>query len=529
LADKSSLARDVLKLGTGTASSQLIGVAAAPIIARLFSPEAFGGLAILAAVSGTIALVACLRYELAILLPEKDEDAAYLVWLSLLFVIASTAISALLIWISGDAIWGLLHATTVKSYAWLIPVNVFFAGISALLTAWNTRQRQFSRLMLLEIILRIAITGSQVIIGFAGFVSAGALMATTVFGMAVTTSVLGFQTWHESSHVLLAGLSQARMIGVLKRYATFPKFSAMATLLNSFSGHLPPVLLSGFISVGTAGQFSFSNRLLRIPSKLIGSNFGQAFFPRAAEARLTGALGDSVEMAITYLLKMSIFPCLILALIGKDLFLVAFGAKWAEAGIFTQILSPWLFAWFVASPLTIIFVVLEEQALELRFQIANVFIRGGSILIGGLFGSAQLAVLLFAISGMCLYGTYCAMVIKKSGASAAKIFKPALSSVAIFLPASLVIVWIRHLTNSPLPALGASTVLLLAYFSHLFRADPAAREAVFSWIANFRASTAKIAVTAGRRNVSGVPPVQVDQRLASAKPSSTISSSYSRE
>ena len=56
--------------------------------------------------------------------------------------------------------------------------------------------------------------------------------------MAVTTSVLGFQTWHESSHALLAGLSQARMMGVLKRYATFPKFSAMATLLNSFSGHI---------------------------------------------------------------------------------------------------------------------------------------------------------------------------------------------------------------------------------------------------------------------------------------------------
>ena len=491
MADKSSLARDVLKLGTGTASSQLIGVAAAPIIARLFSPEAFGGLAILAAVSGTIAVVACMRYELAILLPEKDEDAAYLVWLCLLFVMASTAVSTLLILIAGDGIWALLHASTVKSYAWLLPVDVFFAGISALLTAWNTRQRQFSRLMLLEIILRIAITGSQVLLGFMGFVSAGALMATTVFGMAVTTAVLGWQTWHESSQVLLAGLSQPRMILALKRYAKFPKFNAMATLLNSFSWHLPPVLLSGFISVGTAGQFSFSNRLLRIPSKLIGSNFGQAFFPRAAEARIAGTLGNSVEMAITYLIKMSIFPCLLLGLIGKDLFLVAFGAKWAEAGTFTQILSLWLFAWFVASPLTIIFVVLEEQALELRFQIANVFIRGGSILVGGLFASAKIAVLLYAIFGMCLYGAYCAMVIKKSGASPAKIFKPALSSVAIFLPAALVVVWVRHLTNSPLPALGVSTVLLVAYFSNLFRADPGAREAVFSWIANLRASTAK--------------------------------------
>lgn len=491
MASRSSLASDILKLGTGTASSQLIGVVAAPIIARIFSPEAFGGLAILAAVSGTIAVVACLRYELAILLPEKEKDAAYLVWLCLLFVIASTVASALLIWIAGDWLWRLLRASSLSSYGWLIPVNVFFAGLSSLLISWNTRRRQFSRLMVLEVILRISITGSQVVIGFAGFVSAGALMATTVFGMAVTTSILAIQTWRESSQTLLAGLSQGRMMLALKRYASFPKFSAAATLLNTFSSHLPPVLLSGFLSVGAAGQFSFSNRLLRIPSKLIGTNFGQAFFPRAAEARLTGTLGSSVESAIAYLLKMSVFPCLLLAFIGKDLFVVAFGQKWAEAGVFTQILSLWLLAWFVASPLTTVFVVLEEQALELRFQVANVFIRGGSILIGGLLGSAKLAVLLFAISGMCLYGTYSAMVIKKSNASPAKIFKPLLSSLAAFVPAGLFIIWIMHVTASPLAVLGASLVLLMIYFSNLFRGDPAARQAVFSWIANLRALAAK--------------------------------------
>ena len=142
-------------------------------------------------------------------------------------------------------------------------------------------------------------------------------------------------------------------------------------------------------------------------------------------------------------------------------------------------------------PLSTVFIVLEEQALELRFQIANVFIRGGSILVGGLLGSAKLAVLLFAISGMCLYGTYSTMVIKKSKASPAKIFKPLLSSVAAFVPAGLLIVWITHVTASPLAVLGASLVLLMIYFSNLFRVDPAARRAIFTWIANLRASAAK--------------------------------------
>lgn len=491
VATRSSLAGDVLKLGTGTAASQLIGVAAAPIIARLFSPEAFGGLAILAAVSGTIAVVACLRYELAIVLPEKDEDAAYLVWLCLLFVIASTGLAALLILVAGDSVWTLLRASTVKFYAWLIPVNVFFAGICSLLTAWNTRQRHFGRLMILQIILRISITGSQILIGLAGFVSAGALMETTVFGMAVSTVILGVQTWSENSQALLAGLSWRGMVLTLKRYTRFPKYSAMATVLSSTAGYLPAMLLSAFISVGTAGQFSFSNRLLRIPSELIGANFNQAFFPHAAEARRNGTLGISVEVAICYLIKLSAFPCLLLALIGKDLFVVAFGGKWAEAGVFTQILSLWLLVWFIASPLNKVLVVLEEQALELRFQIANLFIRGGSILVGGLFGSAKLAVTLFAISSMFVYGSYCASIIKKSKASPGKIFKSILSSFAVFVPAGLLILWVMHLTSSPLPALIVSLILLIVYFSNLFRVDPAAQRVLFSWIANFRASVAK--------------------------------------
>jgi lipopolysaccharide exporter len=491
LTPRNSLAGDILKLGIGTASSQLLGVAAAPLIARLFSPEAFGGFAILAAVSGTIAVIACLRYDLAILLPEKEEEAAHLVWLCLLFVIVSTVVAALLIPIADDSLWKLLHASAVRSYAWLIPVNVFFSGISALLIGWNTRQRQFSRLMLLEIIMRIAITGSQVLIGFAGFVGAGALMATTVFGVAVTTTVLGIQTWHEDSEALLSALSGERMVMALKRYVRFPKFSATATVLNTVSGHLPPLLLSGFISVGTAGQFSFSNRLLRIPSKLIGSNFSQAFFPRAAEASLKGTLASSVEMAIAYLVKISMFPCLLLTLVGKDLFVVAFGARWTQAGVFTQILGPWLLAWFVASPLTTVFVVLEEQGLELRFQVATVIARGGSILVGGLLGSATLAVVLFAVSGMCLYAIYSVMVIRKSKASPAKIFRPLLSEFAIFVPAGLLILWITHHTTSSIPVLVAAVALLMAYFLNLFRVDPAARQVLFSWIANIRASTAK--------------------------------------
>ena len=80
---RSSFASDVLKLAGGTAIAQILSILASPIITRMYGPEAFGLSALFASITGIVAVVACLRYELAIMLPEKDEDAANLLALGL--------------------------------------------------------------------------------------------------------------------------------------------------------------------------------------------------------------------------------------------------------------------------------------------------------------------------------------------------------------------------------------------------------------------------------------------------------------
>jgi O-antigen/teichoic acid export membrane protein len=485
LVERSSLAGDIFKLISGTASSQLIGIAAAPLIARLFSPEAFGGLALFAAASGTIGVVACFRYELAILLPEKDREATHILWLCLFLLLATTAATTIALALAGGKIWLWVNAPALKAYGWLIPVNVLVAGVFSLLTIWNMRCRRFGRLTVLEVVSRISITGSQILVAFSGFASAGTLMATAVFGTLVATTILAIQTWHENSDLLLAGLRWQPILTALRRYCRFPKFSAAAALLNAASGHSPSVLLSGFFSIVIAGQYSFGDRLMRVPSQLIGNSFSQAFFPRAAEATLAGTLGHSVEAALEYLIKMSMFPCLLLTLIGKALFVVVFGEQWAEAGVFSQILSPMLFMWFISSPLNTVLVVLEQQDFELRFQILTFASRLGSLAVGGLLGSARLALILFATGGVLLYGSYCIAIILKSGASPAKIVKMLYSSFLWLVPASMVVLATMHYSTSPVPVVVVFFALLSAYYLNLFRMDPAARRLLSEVVRKF--------------------------------------------
>jgi len=67
---KAGFAKDVLKLASGTVLAQIISILSAPLLTRLFGPEAFGLAALFGSVSGIIGVVACLRYELSIMLPR---------------------------------------------------------------------------------------------------------------------------------------------------------------------------------------------------------------------------------------------------------------------------------------------------------------------------------------------------------------------------------------------------------------------------------------------------------------------------
>ena len=60
---KASFAGDVLKLVSGTTFAQLLAILAAPVLTRLYAPDAFGILALFSSITGILGVIACLRYE----------------------------------------------------------------------------------------------------------------------------------------------------------------------------------------------------------------------------------------------------------------------------------------------------------------------------------------------------------------------------------------------------------------------------------------------------------------------------------
>ena len=83
LKPKSEFFRNVLTLITGTTIAQAIPIAISPILTRIYTPDDFGVVALFVAISTIFGSLANGSYELAIILPKKDEDAVNLVVLSL--------------------------------------------------------------------------------------------------------------------------------------------------------------------------------------------------------------------------------------------------------------------------------------------------------------------------------------------------------------------------------------------------------------------------------------------------------------
>src|SRR4051812_4289972 len=74
----------VFMLITGNGIAQVINAAGALAVARFFAPDAFGVFALFVAIVSLIGVLGGGRYELAVMLPDDDAEAANLLTLSTL-------------------------------------------------------------------------------------------------------------------------------------------------------------------------------------------------------------------------------------------------------------------------------------------------------------------------------------------------------------------------------------------------------------------------------------------------------------
>jgi len=248
--------------------------------------------------------------------------------------------------------------------------------------------------------------------------------------------------------------------------------------MNTISWQLPALLLTVFFSPVVVGFYSLGFMVLQMPMSLIGSAIAQVFFQRASEAYHQGTLTQLTENLFAVLLKLSVLPMLLLAIAGEELFLVVFGVAWGEAGIYAQILSFWAIFWFISSPLSTIISVREKLTLGLGTTILNFSTRFLSLMIGGVLGSAILAMALFSISGLLVYGFACFVFLKIAGVPVLKTLSLIAKNFTLAVPFLIPLILAKIFAVSAILVTLLAFLILIAYGLYTLLIDPQLRRLV---------------------------------------------------
>jgi len=398
---KGGFLSNVFTLMTGTVLSQVIMVITTPIITRLYNPDDFGMLALYTSVTGIFTVVASWRYDQAIMLPKEDKQAINILALSISITFTMAFIILLVMAFARNFIANLLDSEKLSFWLWFSPLGVLFGGLYQSLNYWSTRKKSFRFNAVSRISQSIATAGITIAIAVLFKPTAGGLIVGFIFGTSIGILVLFIQIWRDGQLKLFGNVNKSDMWSNAVEYKKFPYFDSWSGLLNSVSLQVPVFLFSRFFTQEVVGFYSLANRILLLPSTIIGQSVRQVSFQRSAELYASSMPIKRSFLRSTYgLIVVSILPFSIILLFGKPIFSLVFGADWATAGLYAQILSFWFFSKFITPPASVLWIVFRKQDKIIIWDGFLFILRILSILIGYyLFNNAEKSLMLFSTVG----------------------------------------------------------------------------------------------------------------------------------
>jgi O-antigen/teichoic acid export membrane protein len=404
---RKGFAIDVLTLMTGTTIAQAIPLALSPVITRIYSPADLGALALYMSVVSIISNIVTLKYELAIILPEKDEDSASLVVVSLMLSLVISLVFFICILIFGNRIFALFgeKATNIKYWLYLTPLSILFIGIYNSFNYWSNRKLHYKRLAISRIFQSSGMTGTQICVGIFKQEALG-LFVGDIVGRLSSIFVLMRQILKEDKHYFIK-VSKKSCKDQMVRYKNFPKLSVPADSINVITNQLPVFFIGKNFGSNILGNYSLTDRVLSSPISLIGRAVLDVFKQKASSDFIKyGNCTEVFKKTLKMLVLIAIVPSLLIFFVLPHLFAIIFGSEWRLAGEFARIMSLLFFFRFTVSPLSYVLYIAEKQIYDLFWQIGLFAVTLASFIIGKHMNNVKIALTCFSISYSAMYIIY---------------------------------------------------------------------------------------------------------------------------
>ncbi len=398
---------NVFTLASGTTAALAVTVLAAPVLTRLYGPEEFAVLALFGAAVSVLGVGASGRYDFAIMLAKRDEEAANVAGLALVLSLLTTGAVLAAVLVFGDAVLAHLGVSGDGGWMWFLPAGVLIMAWTSISMRWQSRKKRFGTVALADASGAVCAASTQVGAGLLAESPRGAfLICGGLAGLFVRVAIMSWRLFADLFR-FRRSVSADGMTRVAGRYWRFPALSVAMGMLGHLTGKLPVLLLAIYFDPMAVGLYALSARVLRMPMGVLGRAVGEVFFQRILVLHKDKARSRALYGAVVLrLLLLSVIPMAILFVWAEDLFAIAFGREWIQSGRYARLMIPLIIAEFTILPVFKLSQALEKQAVALVWLIVYLVLCVASFWLGRILGSPDVAILCYSGTSAGMYLTY---------------------------------------------------------------------------------------------------------------------------
>ena len=364
---KSELLKNTSILISGTALAQLIPIVLQPILRRYYTPDIFGAYAVYLSLVGILSIISCFKYDLAIILPRKDKEAANILFLS---IFINTLFNILLFFVI--LIWKnkILHFFNLSEkfsvYLYFVPLGIFFYSFYQILNNWLVRKKGFLPISVNKFVRRGFEGLAQVLFKFAK--NAHGIIFGDLIGHIANISSGIYQVHRRGFSLNL--YSPGKLKYVTLKYSEFPRFNIIPSFMSACSFLLPAIFLNKFFSSELTGFFDLSKLLLSIPLALISTSISNVLLQSISEKfKENKSLKKDLLLILGIVSAIGLVEILGITFFGVELFKLIFGKMWAFSGTISRILV-WSYALnFISASFSAVFISMNKIKLLSIWQV----------------------------------------------------------------------------------------------------------------------------------------------------------------
>jgi len=387
------LIKNSATLLSANAISQGIAFAVLPVIARLYSPDELGILALFLGIEGLLSVIANGKYDSAIVLSKSKSMAANTFNLCFLINAVFSLLILIVLLLGSHQILSILHYESLEGVIYYLPFFVFIVAFAQASIFWFNYNKRFA--LTARYTLWQGLINNGLKVG-SGFLKAGLMGLVWANLSSHFISILSCftrkETWNQLFH-----FNKKEILAAASEHRKFPLYTLPHTFINMVSGNLPILLLSGYFGMAEIGFFNMGITIGFRPINLLSSSLDQVIFQRIAEkVNKREPIWNSLYQSVRKLFVFALPAFIILFFLVPYIVKFFLGEQWDQSALYIQIMIPWfLFALFAAS-LSSVPSIFGKQRTSLIIEFLLIILRFIALCIGIYLNSFVWAIILFS-------------------------------------------------------------------------------------------------------------------------------------